>query len=169
MSRMTREAELELCRQYAERIRSYGLRHLRDLAAAQDLVQHVLLAVLQALRAGQVQDESKLGSYVLGTCRNMVMDMRRGEARHRRVASATADERLPEGWEPDWGRLDGVKLENCLRMLDSRARSVVLATYVEDQDADKIATALKVSTGNVRVIRHRALARLQTCLEGRAA
>ena len=43
-------SEDQLCRTYASRIRGYGLRHLRDSALAEDLVQHVLLVVLQALR-----------------------------------------------------------------------------------------------------------------------
>jgi RNA polymerase sigma-70 factor (ECF subfamily) len=44
------DRESELCRKYAGRIRGYGLRHLGDQAAAEDLVQHVLLIVLRALR-----------------------------------------------------------------------------------------------------------------------
>jgi RNA polymerase sigma-70 factor, ECF subfamily len=165
---MDRELERAMCERYAERIRSYGLLHLRDAAAAQDLVQHVLMAVIEALRAGQVKDPERLGAYVLGTCRNLVMETYRGAARQRRVAESAAKELLPKDWEPSWGSIDRIKLENCIFMLDPRARSVVLATYVEDRDADAIASSLKLTLGNVRVIRHRALAQLQTCLEGGA-
>ena len=45
-----REAEAEMCRRMAPRIRLYGLRHLRSAPAADDLVQQVLLTVLEALR-----------------------------------------------------------------------------------------------------------------------
>lgn len=162
---MDREAERALCERYAERIRSYGLLHLRDAAAAQDLVQHVLLAVIEALRAGQIHEPERLGAYVLGTCRNIVMEMGRGEARRRRVAESAKDV-LPETWEPRWEIVDRAKLGDCIFRLDPRARSVILATYVEERDPEAIATALKISLGNVRVIRHRALAQLQTCLEG---
>jgi RNA polymerase sigma-70 factor (ECF subfamily) len=41
-----------------------------------------------------------------------------------------------------------------------------MATFVEDRDADEIGAAFAISAGNVRVIRHRALARLQACVEG---
>ena len=44
----------------------------------------------------------------------------------------------------------------------------MLATFLEDRDADEIGKALELSPGNVRVIRHRALARLQACVEGTA-
>ena len=46
------EAEAEVCRRMGPRIRLYGLRHLRSAAAADDLVQQVLLKVLEALRSG---------------------------------------------------------------------------------------------------------------------
>jgi RNA polymerase sigma-70 factor, ECF subfamily len=161
------ERERELCHKYAERIRAYGLRHLRDSVAAQDLVQLVLIAVIRALREDRVADRSRLDAYVIGTCRNVVMDMRRGAARQRRVAEQ-ASEGMPEVFEPSWTGVDRVQLERCLFGLEPRARAVVLATYVEDHDADEIGAALHISAGNVRVIRHRALARLQECIEGSA-
>ena len=82
--------ESALWQRYEGRIRAYGLRHLRESAAAQDLVQHVLLTVIQALRAQRVDDLSRLDAYVLGTCRYAVMDMRRGTARRQRLAEESA-------------------------------------------------------------------------------
>jgi RNA polymerase sigma-70 factor (ECF subfamily) len=162
---MQPEDELAFCRRYADRIRGYGLRHLRDATAAQDLVQQVLLTVLEALREGRVQDPSRMDAYVFGTCRNTVMDMRRANARQRRVAER-ASAGLPEGYVPDWASLDRGPLEGCLQALEPRDRAVVVATFVEDRDADDIGAAMKLTPGNVRVIRHRALARLLACLEG---
>jgi len=161
------EPERAVCEKYAGRIRAYGLRHLRDASAAEDLVQHVLLAVLQSLREGRVEDRARLDAYVLGTCRNAVMDMRRGDARQRRVAER-ASAGLLEGYEPETLTVDRLRLEECLRGLEARDRAVVLATFVEDRDAEEIGVAMQLSPGNVRVIRHRALARLQTCVEGSA-
>src|SRR5262245_46108492 len=71
-------AEAELCRRFAPRIRLYGLRHLRSAAGAADLVQDVLLMTLQKLRAGALRDSGKLASFILGTCRQRVIDGRRG-------------------------------------------------------------------------------------------
>ena len=53
------EAEAELFRRMAPRIRLYGLRHLRDEHAADDLVQQVLIIALEALRAGRLHDPEK--------------------------------------------------------------------------------------------------------------
>jgi RNA polymerase sigma-70 factor, ECF subfamily len=160
--------ERALCEKFAGRIHAYGLRHLRDRPAAQDLVQHVLLSVLQALRSGRVEEPARLDAYVLGTCRNAVMDMRRGDARQKRVAQESAAG-LPEGYEPSPLQVDRARLEDCLRRLEARERAVVLATFLEDHDADEIARTLRLTPGNVRVIRHRALAHLQVCVEGGAS
>jgi RNA polymerase sigma-70 factor (ECF subfamily) len=165
---MRSDDERAICEKYATRICAYGLRHLGSRPAAQDLVQHVLLSVLEALRAGRVDDPTRLDAYVLGTCRNSVMDLRRGDARRRRLAEESAAG-LPEGYEPVWHEVDRVRLEDCLRGLEPRDRSVVLATFVEDRDTDEIGHTLNLTPGNVRVIRHRALARLQACVEGRVA
>ena len=54
-----RAAEAELFRRLAPRVRLYGLRHLRDPAAADDLVQDVLLMTFDSLRAGKVREHER--------------------------------------------------------------------------------------------------------------
>jgi RNA polymerase sigma-70 factor (ECF subfamily) len=157
--------EESLCRTYAGRIRGYGLRHLRDPAAAEDLVQHVLLVVLQAARAGKIENPEQLGAYVLGTCRYAVRDMQRGAARQRKIAAQNAAV-LPDGYEPNLSSVDRARLEHCLMALDARARAIILATFAYEHDTDEIGREFELSAGNVRVIRHRALASLQTCIGG---
>jgi RNA polymerase sigma-70 factor (ECF subfamily) len=63
------EAEAELYRRMAPRVRLYGLRHLRDSHAADDLTQQVLITTFETLRAGRLREPEKLASFVLGTCR----------------------------------------------------------------------------------------------------
>src|SRR5262247_3718318 len=76
-----REAEADMCRRMAPRIQLYGLRHLRSVAAADDLVQQVLMKVLEALRSGRLREPDKLAQFVLGTCRLTVRDLRRSSQR----------------------------------------------------------------------------------------
>lgn len=158
--------EAAICRRFGGRILAYGLCHLRDRQAAMDLVQHVLLAVLQSLRDDRVEDRSKLDAYVLGTCRYAVRDLRRGELRDRRIAGASADV-LPASYEPSFAGVDRLRLEGCIARLEPRARAVVLESFVEDRSAEEIAEAMSTTAGNVRVLRHRALAALRDCVEGR--
>jgi len=162
------DEERAICVRYSNRIRSYGLCHLRDGTAAEELVEQVLLVVIEALLGGQVKDPANLDSYVFGTCRNMVYDMRRGNARQRRIAEQAAAVALPEGYEPPMAVLDRSRLDSCLEGLEERARAVVLATFVDERDANEVGRSMGLSPGNVRVIRHRALAHLQECMEGGA-
>jgi len=53
-------AETELYGRLAPRVRLYGLRHLRDPASADDLVQDVLMLTLERLRAGRVREPDRL-------------------------------------------------------------------------------------------------------------
>ena len=161
---MDAEQERAVCRRYASRIRAYGLRHLRDSATAEDLMQQVLLDVLQALREGKVNDVANLESYIFGTCRNMAMSIRRGDARRRRIADEVTRE-LPERYEAAWDLVDSGRLDRCLERLEERARAVVVATFVDERGADEIGRSLSLSTANVRVIRHRAMAHLHQCME----
>jgi RNA polymerase sigma-70 factor (ECF subfamily) len=53
------------------------------------------------------------------------------------------------------------RLAGCLEALSERERSVVIAGFFEESPC----ADLKVSPGNLRVIRHRALGKLRACME----
>jgi RNA polymerase sigma-70 factor (ECF subfamily) len=156
-----RGAETELCRRFAPRIRLYGLRHLRDEEGARDLVQSVLAAVLQAARAGRIEDPQRLDRFVLGTCRNCALAARRSAGRTRPAA-----EELIAGLEaPAPEPLDKRALMGCFDRLDLRAKQIVMLSFQQEQSADQIACGLETTAGNVRVLRHRALSALRRCLD----
>ena len=158
-------AEAELCRRFAPRVRLYGLRHLRDRHAAADLVQQVLMMTLERLRAGKLREPERLASFVFGMCRMVVMDQRRGAAR--RGALLEAYGIAEEAFEPDEPRtFERERLADCLEALSERERSVVAASFFADKQADQVGAELGLKGGNVRVIRHRALARLRECMGG---
>lgn len=154
-------AEHELCRRFAPRVRAYGLRHLRSEDLAAELVQRVLLLMLEKLRTGAVRNPERLASFVLGTARNVARALRRDGARHESLAA------LPDavaGWVGPTERIATEALAGCLEALTPRARTVVTLTYYQESSAADIAAALKMSEGNVRVVRHRAIAALRECL-----
>ena len=156
-------AEAELYRRLAPRVRLYGLRHLRDRQAAADLAQQVLLMTLERLRAGEVREPEKIASFVLGASRMTVIEMRRGTRRREALLETWGD--ATEAFEaPEPLVLDPDRLAGCLGALSERERSVVVLTFFADKPADEVGTELAISAGNVRVIRHRALARLRGCL-----
>ena len=163
------DAESELYRRFAPRVRLYGLRHLRDEESARDLAQQVMLLTIEKLRQGSVRDMDQIASFILGTSRTMAIDARRKEARRERLRDVF---HVPAAFAaPAAGAtLDLDRLELCMTQLADRERSVLLLTFYAESPAATVAAEVGVREGNVRVIRHRALAKLRACvLAGRQA
>jgi RNA polymerase sigma-70 factor (ECF subfamily) len=156
-------AEAELFRRMAPRIRLYGLRHLRDEHAADDLVQQVLIIALEALRAGRLHDPERLASFVLGTCRMTVLDLRRNSQRKERLLEQFGGDMLapPPASTPD---LDKDVLRSCVQGLKERERTVVVMSFYDEETGADVARFLGVSEANVRVLRHRAIHQLRKCM-----
>jgi RNA polymerase sigma-70 factor (ECF subfamily) len=161
-------AEAALCRRFVPRVRLYGLKHLRNESAAADLAQDVLLMVLTKLRERAVREPERIVSFVLGTARQTVIDWQRGGRRRARLLEAFATDLVPQEDEPP-EPVDGRRLGDCLGALPERERTVLVMTFYDDRPADAVAAELKLSAGNVRVIRHRGLERLRACMEGALA
>jgi RNA polymerase sigma-70 factor, ECF subfamily len=157
------DAEAELCRRLAPRIRLYGLKHLREHSAAADLVQQVLMITLQHLRAGDLREPEHIVSFVLGTARLTVLELRRGPARRERLLSTISEDPATGEIEAS-SEVERERLVGCLQALSERERSIVILTFCQDRPAEEIAGDLGVTGGNLRVIRHRALERLRACL-----
>jgi RNA polymerase sigma-70 factor (ECF subfamily) len=158
-------AEAELCRRLGPRIRLYGRKHLRDEAAAADLMQDVLVLLLSRLRQRGVREPEQIVSFALGTARQMVADRRRGDARRVRILEKFPVDLLPPELEEETREpVDTRRLKRCLGALPERERAVLVMTFYDDRPADAVAAELKLSAGNVRVIRHRGLERLRGCM-----
>lgn len=157
-----REAEAELCRRFAPRIRLYGLRHLRTEDGAADLVQAALLGVLEAARKGRIEQPEHVERFVLGTCRHLAQRVRQSAARLTLTDLAQLDVAVTL---PNVERLDSGALVRCMSKLDARARTVLRLSFQAESAVGEIARVLDTSAGNVRVVRHRALASLRQCLD----
>ena len=159
-------AEAELYRTLARRVRLYGRRHLRDDAAAEDLMQQVMLLTIEKMRAGELREPEKVVSFVFGACRMVTLDMRRGARRREELLEKYgADLEIADiSVAP---RLDEARVAACLERLAERERAVMILSFYEDEPADRVGAALGLSAGNVRVIRHRALERLRDCVIGK--
>jgi RNA polymerase sigma-70 factor (ECF subfamily) len=160
-------AESELYRRFAPRVRLYALRHLRNEDAAGDLVQQVMLLTIEKLRGGLVRDTDQIASFILGTSRMMMKDQKRLEWRRERKLRDAFD---PSAFVASPAVNDGPdldRLERCLARLGDRERSVVLLTFYGEKSGAEVGEELRLTAGNVRVIRHRAIERLRQCVASR--
>jgi RNA polymerase sigma-70 factor (ECF subfamily) len=162
------EAETELYRRFAPRVRLYGLRHLRDDDAARDLAQQVLLLTIEKLRARAVRDLDQIGSFILGVSRTMAMDLKRRERRRERLREVFVSEPIQAAPEVD-STLDLDRLDGCLNRLAERERIILLLTFYAERSARDVGKELAITEGNVRIIRHRAIGRLRSCMTATGA
>jgi RNA polymerase sigma-70 factor (ECF subfamily) len=155
--------ESELYRRFARRVRLYGLKHLRDQAAADDLVQQVLLVTIERLRAGEVRSPDEIGSFILGTSRMQAGSVQRKMRRREGlIALFHAPDRYVEPSDLASGDIDA--MERCLHRLAERDRCVLVLTFYAEKTSAEIAGELGVTGTVVRVARHRALGRLRDCV-----
>jgi RNA polymerase sigma-70 factor (ECF subfamily) len=159
------EAETELYRRFAPRVRLYGLKHLRDRGAADDLAQQVMLIVIERLRAGEVRDPDQVASFVLSTSRMVAVGLRRTAMRREQLLGRF-DSRQ-ETVSPDEGSIDTARIAPCLAAIGERERTLLLLSFYAEKSSAEIGQALGMTAGAVRVGRHRALASMRTCLERR--
>lgn len=158
------EAEAELYRRMAPRVQLYGLRHLRDSHAADDLTQQVLITTFETLRTRRLREPEKLASFVLGTCRMTVRDLRRGVQRRERLLARFGADLLVPPQSPG-PQFDHEQLARCMEALKERDRTVVVMTFYDERTGADMAEFLGLSETNVRVIRHRAIHQLRQCME----
>jgi RNA polymerase sigma-70 factor (ECF subfamily) len=162
-----RNAEAELFRRMAPRVRLYGLRHLRDEAAADDLTQMVLMTTIEALRERRLREPEKLTHFMLGTCRMTVLDLRRGALRKKRILDRFGAD-LVKSAPMSTPHLDHDRLSRCVQSLRERERTVIVMSFFDEQTGADVAGFLGISETNLRVIRHRAIHELRKCMEGTA-
>ena len=159
-----REAEREVCRRLLPAMRAFAQRRL-SAAAAEDFAHDALVLLIEALREGRVQEPARLAGFALGICRNLARERARlGERRRELLVKYgfSADE--PSLFAPVT-ELHRGHLEDCYSQLTEHARRVIRSTFCDERADLEIAGELSISEANVRVIRHRSLAALRTCLE----
>lgn len=154
--------EAELCRRYVRRLYFYGLRHLGREDLAHDLAQDALVVTLEKLRAGEVREPERIGSFILGVARLLSRSGGRERARHEPIDVAGSSSLTVNAAAPD--PLAREQVARCLASLHERQRAVIVLTYYAEQSTDEIASSLGLTSNNVRVIRHRGIAGLRSCL-----
>jgi len=157
-------AEREICARLLPAIRAFARRRLRP-SSVEDFAHDALTLFIEALREGRIEDGSRLAAFALGICRNLARERARTDDRRRDLSERYAPT------EADFAAWDAPllvrreHLEDCYSQLTERARRVVRATFCDDAVDSEIARALAITEANVRIIRHRTLSALRTCLD----
>jgi RNA polymerase sigma-70 factor (ECF subfamily) len=153
-------AETELVEQFGRGVFVICVARTRDREAARDVTQDVLIAVLRALRAGQLREAGKLPAFVHGITRNLVNDYLRTRAR-RAESELSAAELV--AFDPTRD-LERVEQQGLLRRftdsLTSTDRSILRLALVEGFTLAEVANQLGMSHDAVRARKSRALKKI---------
>ena len=149
-------AETELVCEFTRRIFVMAVVRTHDRETARELVQDVLMAVIGALRKGQLQDTDKLAAFVHGTARNLINNRLRLESQRPPLEPLSDDltqASLTEQLE-DAERLRLV--HKALERLGQEDRKILWMTLVEGRKPGEIAAALGLTSEVVRTRKVRA-------------
>lgn len=153
-------AEEQVLAFFDGRVRLMLLARTRDRDLARDLTQEVLLAVLEALRAGRVRETARLGAFVHGTARNVLS----GYFRARQQSAGTvpieeahaAADPIAELEEASRRRL----VQRALGELAEVDRQILSLTLVDGLKSGEVAERLGLGGERVRTRKSRAVKQL---------
>jgi RNA polymerase sigma-70 factor (ECF subfamily) len=156
----------------------YARRHLRDRAAAEDLVQETFLSAFRA--RDRFEGRSGLRTWLTGILRHKLIDHWKAKARRDERESSDAwldglhDDTghmkvPPTAWSNDPARLleQGelqARVRHCLDLLPERLRLIANLKLVERRETDAMVSELGVTANHLGVLLHRARTRLWHCV-----
>jgi RNA polymerase sigma factor (sigma-70 family) len=153
-------AEEEFVNTYRKRILLIASVRTRDREIAKDVAQEVLLAVLLAIRAGQVREVDKLPNFVQGTTRNLINNHLRKVARR---AETDLDEVTLPGADPTDEIESAQRAEIVNRELakySEQDKQILLLSVVDGHPLHVVAERLGLSHDAVRARKSRAIRRI---------
>ena len=150
-------AEEEFVGLFSDRVRFLVLARTRDPEVARDLAQDVMLAVVRALRRGQLRDPERLAGFVYGTARNVLNNYLR--TRSRLPKEDPIDDAMNLAQPP--ARVDDSErmglVRRALAFLDPTDRQILLLTLVEGLKPGEIGGRIGMTGEVVRARKSRAL------------
>jgi RNA polymerase sigma-70 factor (ECF subfamily) len=125
-----------------------------------------MLLAIEKLRGGAIRDADQSRHSSFGVSRTIAIDLKRSERRRETLRETFMVPDLVTA--PVWRRHAGRRSP---RRVPRQARRALSASSSPDllwgENASEVGQELGVKDGNVRVIRHRAIERLRTCMTSR--
>lgn len=151
-------AETLLAERFRGRAYALALAHLKRVDIAEDLAQDTILAVVRALRAGQLREVDKLPAFVLGTARNLINNRLRKRGHSQMPAGDEVDS--PADGDPTEAAIAREQqdlIRAALRRVNALDRRILLLTLVEAMHPREIAPIVGLSAEAVRTRKSRAI------------
>lgn len=163
-------SESELASRFWDRIRVFAARRLQDAAIAEDVAQETLRRVIEAVRAGRVENPDAIAGFVFQTAKHICMHAHRSAGREVRAMQRLDDpdgsaERRPTALDHLITEERRTEVRSALEALSPEDRELLRALYYEQLETAALATRLGLTAGALRVRKHRALQRLAEALE----
>jgi RNA polymerase sigma factor (sigma-70 family) len=153
-------AETELVREFTQRIFVMAVVRTHDRETGRELVQDVLMAVIVALRRGQLQDRDKLAAFVHGTARNLINNRLRSQSQQPQL-EPLPDDLAQAGLAHQLEDAERVRLvHQALERLGPEDRRILSMTLVEGRKPGEIAAALGLTSEVVRTRKLRAVKKI---------
>ena len=170
-----REAEAEFYRRFIGPVRFVLRKRLGgDTAEAEDIAQEAMIVVLLKLRAGEIDDPERLGAYLQGTAKNLVI----GKSRLYESKNTQTTPDIPEwaiGWSND--EVEAVLQQESANLVQKllselkqeRDRQVLMQHYVMDKPKEVVCENLSLSPAHFDRVLYNAKARLKTLFDAHTA
>ncbi|BCS31943.1 hypothetical protein TBR22_A11460 [Luteitalea sp. TBR-22] len=157
------DAEAELARRFAPRMRVLCLARTRRPDLANDLAQDAMIALLLELRRGGLRDPAALPAFAAGIARNIVRSEHRASRRHD-VGSLEVDVDVAreEGEDAAVRRLDVERALDGLPVADQQVLRLILVEGCKPAD---VAARLGISPEAARTRKLRAQRRLMEAFD----
>jgi RNA polymerase sigma factor (sigma-70 family) len=154
-----RSAEEELVSTYRRGIFVIAVARTRDREAALDLTQEILIAILKALRDGQLRESAKLAAFIQGTARNLINNYLRAKTHH--VEIELDDEAYSADPVEELESLERRRLvQRELESFSVTDRQILLLSLVDGHSLAEVAQRLNLSHDAVRARKSRAVRKI---------
>ena len=163
-----RSAESELVRRFYRPVFSMVLARTGDIQVAQDLTQEILMAVICALRDGNLRNHQGLPGFVCGTMRNQVRNHFR--SLHLDSVGAMKGEPVLDDPNPEEELESAERLalaQEAIAQLSAEDREILRLTLVEGLSPKEISQRLGVSGDVTRQRKSRAIHRAREILRSK--
>jgi RNA polymerase sigma-70 factor (ECF subfamily) len=160
--------EARLVEEFRSPILYFVLRRVRDRAIAEEITQETLLILLQALRENRLREEAKIGAYIFGIAKNLILKNYRVQARE---TEAPDPESEAAGWvsHPEaelFLEEERKDVRRALDQLSDQDRQILHYSFVEPEGLEDVAAKLGIPYAAARKRKSRALERLRKIFLG---